>query len=74
MAGGDGYNGRTALERAFELARNGKVASVDDIRQTLKGEGYSLAQIAGRELTRQLRTLIKAATPDPVRQVGDDHV
>ena len=30
----------TALERAFQLARSGHMATVDDIRKRLKREGY----------------------------------
>ena len=30
----------TALERAFQLARSGHMATVDDIRKRLKQEGY----------------------------------
>ena len=51
----------TALERAFQLAKSGNCASVPDLRQRLKQEGYSLQTIVGRTLTRQLEALIKAA-------------
>jgi hypothetical protein len=51
----------TALERAFELARSGRCASVADIKKQLKSEGYSITQITGRVLSKQLDTLIKAA-------------
>jgi len=30
----------SALERAFQLARSGQTASIDDIRKRLKREGY----------------------------------
>jgi len=51
----------TVLERAFQLANSGRCASLADLRRRLKVEDYSVAQIAGRELTRQLKALIKAA-------------
>jgi len=30
----------TALERAFQLARSGKMATIEDIKKRLKQEGY----------------------------------
>lgn len=54
-------NGRTALERAFELAESGSCDSVDDIRKRLKSEGFSLTQVTGGSLMKQLRELIRAA-------------
>ena len=53
----------TALERAFQLARSGHMATVDDIRKRLKQEGYDERAVAdgGRSLTTQLRGLIRAA-------------
>jgi LmbE family N-acetylglucosaminyl deacetylase len=50
---------RTALERAFELARSGKVFTVDELRRKLGSEGYMASQIDGRALSRQLRELIR---------------
>jgi flagellar biosynthesis/type III secretory pathway protein FliH len=55
---------KTALERAFELARSGRYPTVQLIRRAISAEGYSQNQIEGRELTRQLKALISAATPD----------
>ena len=52
----------SALERAFQLARSGRVADVAQIRQQLKREGYSAAQVEGPALVRQLRALIDAAS------------
>jgi hypothetical protein len=49
----------SALERAFELARSGKAASIDAIRTTLKREGYGVTQLVGPQLIRQLRALIR---------------
>jgi hypothetical protein len=51
----------TAIERAFQLAKSGDCASVHKIRKRLKTEGYSVAQITGGVLLRQLNALIKAA-------------
>jgi hypothetical protein len=60
----------TALERAFQLARSGRVAGLTEIALALKREGYSADQIEGRGLKRQLNDLIKAARKanvDPTR-------
>ena len=53
----------TAIERAFQLARSGQMATVDDIRKRLKQEGYDERVMldGGRSLTAQLRGLIKTA-------------
>lgn len=47
----------TALERAFTLARSGDCDGVSAIREQLRSEGYSLNQLEGPSLTRQLRAL-----------------
>ena len=51
----------TALERAFQLARSGRVAGLTDIITSLKRDGYSATQIEGPLLKRQLADLIKVA-------------
>jgi hypothetical protein len=51
----------TALERAFQRARSGRVSGLPEIVNALRGEGYSADQIEGRALRRQLADLIKAA-------------
>jgi len=51
----------TVLERAFELARSGKFASLGDVKRQLKAEGLLLSQIHGRSLTRQLNELCRAS-------------
>jgi hypothetical protein len=51
----------TALERAFQLAKSGRVADVTEIGLALRREGYAAAQIEGPLLKRQLAELIKAA-------------
>jgi len=53
--------GKTALERAFELAATGHFQTVEDIRNALRDEGYRQEQIAGPTLTRQLREIIRLA-------------
>lgn len=55
----------TALERAFQLARSGRVAGLPDIISSLKRDGYSTNQIEGPVLKRQLAELIKAARKEP---------
>jgi hypothetical protein len=50
----------TALERAFALAKSGEYATVPDIRKRLAKEGYSVTQITGVALSKQLRALIRA--------------
>lgn len=51
----------TTLERAFALARSGDYAGVSEVRAQLKAEGYSVAQLEGPSLARQLRTLCAEA-------------
>ncbi|MDV3251703.1 hypothetical protein DevBK_10200 [Devosia sp. BK] len=54
----------TALERAFELAKSGKFASVTEVKQAIAREGYSASQLEGPMLARQLRALVKASLPE----------
>ena len=54
---------KTTLERAFELAKSGEIASVPDLRARLRSEGYVQQQIDGPALGRQLRNLIARARP-----------
>ena len=51
----------TAVERAFQLAKSGDYATVDDVVKQLKVEQYSVDQITGPVLRAQLAGLIKAA-------------
>ena len=51
----------TTLERAFELANAGQCKSIDEIKSLLKGEGYWIDAIVGRQLFKQLRDLIASA-------------
>ncbi len=52
-------NGKTALERAFELADQAR--SLKEIRETLKREGYDQSQLYGTTVTVQLGQRILAA-------------
>lgn len=64
-------NDITAIERAFDLAKSGTCATIADIKAALKAEGYSLVQITGPSLSKQLRALIdthmdrKSSDPQP---------
>jgi hypothetical protein len=55
----------TTLERAFQLARAGRVKDVKEIRTILKREGYSVDQLQGPQLKLQLGKLIRDATNAP---------
>lgn len=66
------------LERAFEIARSGRCANVQKIRQQLRSEGFSAVEshLSGTSISKQLRTLIKAsrsmaATQDTGPSHGD---
>ena len=54
---------QTTLERAFELARSGSCASVNDIRRQLKVERFDQveAHLSGSAISRQLRALCTEA-------------
>jgi hypothetical protein len=55
----------TPLERAFQLAKSGKVSTVEDIRKLLKQEGYDATVVQdGPSLKAQLKNLIRAAHSD----------
>jgi hypothetical protein len=53
----------SVVERAFEIAKSGKVANIPDLRKQLTAEGYSNnAQfLAGRSLSNQLTRMIAEA-------------
>ena len=52
---------KTALERAFELARSGKSLNLSDIIRQLKSERLDATQIQGAALKKQLVLLIEKA-------------
>jgi hypothetical protein len=54
---------KTALERAFELARSGRFATTYAVKSAVGAEGYPVAQITGRTLMKQLREIIQAHQP-----------
>ena len=51
----------TSLVHAFELAKSGQCATVDEIKKKLSAEGLADYQIIGKTLVKQLRDLIEAA-------------
>jgi hypothetical protein len=55
-------NRPTAIERAFALARGGRMTRMGDIRKTLQVEGYQEnGQLFGRSIRAQLVKLIAEA-------------
>ena len=50
---------RTAIERAFELARTGLYFEIAEIKDRLMGEGYFTDSITGPTLRAQLKSLMK---------------
>lgn len=51
----------TAIERAFELARSGRIHTLRDLRQQVKNEGYDAMALDGRALGAQLSAIIREA-------------
>lgn len=69
---------KTTLERAFELAKSGKIFSLAELRMQLANEGYYTDVLEGPILMGQLRSAIEEAsglslTPRPpaVSSQGD---
>jgi hypothetical protein len=58
----------STLERAFQIARSGEVLDIQQLKRAVKKEGYAADQIHGRAISKQLRTIIAAATPATPRQ------
>jgi hypothetical protein len=54
------HQDKTVLERAFDLAKSGQCATIDQIRQKLKAESYNQYFIQGRSLLAQLRAIMAA--------------
>ena len=52
---------KTALERAFDIARAGRCATVSDLVKCLIQEGYSAEQIEGHQIKKQLSRLMQEA-------------
>jgi hypothetical protein len=51
----------TALERAFQVAKSGRVKDLEEIRMLLRREGHDVSQLQGPLLRSQLKKLIEAA-------------
>ncbi|HEY4273864.1 MAG TPA: hypothetical protein VGM68_00140 [Rhizomicrobium sp.] len=53
----------SVIERAFEIAKSGKVANIPELRQQLTEEGYleNAQFLAGRSLSSQLTRMIAEA-------------
>ena len=52
---------KTAIERAFELARTGLYLGVSEIKERLRHEGYFTESVTGPALRTQLKILMEAA-------------
>ena len=55
------------IERAFQVAKSGKVGNIKDVRMQLTGEGYSNVNMAltGRSLAQQISRMIIEAKSAP---------
>jgi hypothetical protein len=56
---------KTALERAFELARSGRYLRLDQLLRRLNNEGYPGEQVTGPAVRRQLNRAIKESKSRP---------
>lgn len=56
------------IERAFQLAKSGRYATVGDIRKQLDAEKYAAtaSYVRGGALIAQLKSLIAAARAKPI--------
>jgi hypothetical protein len=52
---------KTALERAFEIARSGRWHRTEEIRRQLRQEGYNHSQVKGPRLGQQLVEIARLA-------------
>ncbi len=53
-------NGKSAVERAFEIAGSGQVQTIERLGHALRREGYALNVLTGPSLLKQLRARIAA--------------
>ena len=62
----------TTLERAYELAREGRCRTVSDIKQALSAEGFDRIQdsIYGPTLSAALRKLCQAHYVPPAEELA----
>jgi hypothetical protein len=51
----------STIERAFQLAKSGHIATIQDLKSQLTREGFSITTITGESLSTQLRNMINAA-------------
>lgn len=63
---------KSSLERAFDIARQGKVRRVRDIARQLDREGYDPRQLQGPALAAQLRQLLRQAYARELLNAHDD--
>jgi hypothetical protein len=56
---------KTALERAFELARSGRYLRLDQLLRRLNKEGYLGEQVTGPAIRKQLNQAIKESRSRP---------
>lgn len=63
----------TTLERAYELAREGRCRTVSDIKQALSSEGYDRIQdsLYGPTLSADLRKLCQAHYVPPAGDTAE---
>jgi hypothetical protein len=59
---------KSALERAFEIARSGEYPTIELIVRHLNKEGYDSEQVFGPVLAKQLNTLIRKAENERSRR------
>ena len=59
---------KSTVERAFELAREGKCLTVQQIRKQLAAEGYAAihAHLEGAGIGQQLRAAMRESAAGPV--------
>ena len=55
---------KTAIERAFELAKSGRFETFSHLKVAIKREGYYVDHIKGPALIKQLRLAIQTARQD----------
>lgn len=65
---------KTALERAFELARSGRFQTVTELKKVVSREGYQASQLEGSQLSRQLTALIRESNPAGQEQAASPAV
>ena len=56
---------KTALERAFELAKAGKCRNLFELNKRLRSEKYDVVYAEGKALKKQLLQLIGEAKREP---------